>query len=846
MAKTGRIIAAIVVAVPAAGLAFDPFQFQNQQQRTLNDPENLGRPTTEAFKGADIKQHRDKLNAVKAQVFKEGGPPAGATFRAAVQDGKMVPNTYVAEATFGDFTPDVQAQIAEKSGGQAPPANQRVAVVVDVGPDAVTVANARLSGAAPAVDTARLNSPGSLPSLPRTPNTSIPVPPAGNQPAAPTTAAQPKREEAPAARVDEPVRPDNRPATPPSRPSSITPAMPAVMSVRIAAVSLVGNRAAVPAPNAVDIEPTAVIPAKGGAEIFVRATDPSPAGMTRIAVSGRVAALPQALQARIGNDLGASALDRFGDAPITVVLEVKADRSMRVVEARAESKTAPLTPAPVRAPADAALSGPPALLPAVPPASADRAATAPAAAPAAPGKGPAAGTRVAERPFPALGAARAVAAWSGLDVSAVRLQAPRDARTASVSVPTREGRSIRVEVERAEQRSEPPVIRAEGRFSDFSPATRAQVMEALGAFNAAPMVEARTDVAIEARPAEGDRMAVTEVAIRQSQAANAEPMVLWRAAEPVTAPEAVEAPADDAAPRPAADLPVKPAAATGQPAQPVAPQPGGLAPAVAALATEAYGMPENGFEVKPADTREPAVKIDPRGIRPPLTVNWRITDDGRHAFAANGAGVDFTDAIRDQVYEKLRDAVENGDTWASDAMKGRREVRVAFETDPANPGKVRVKDVTQTMDDAATMAAADMGLDPGDFFVVNLGQQGLVVLEQGKSATLRVGDRVLKLKSPDGDAKVFVIPGKQKKDTSAVLMLSRESMRANQSAIIRAAGPNGAAAVKAAMEGNPEAGEFIVNLDPNSEDKIAIRAMSAGASLNGPALDVKKRPGPDL
>src|SRR5258706_3262662 len=103
-----------------------------------------------------------------------------------------------------------------------------------------------------------------------------------------------------------------------------------------------------------------------------------------------------------------------------------------------------------------------------------------------------------------------------------------------------------------------------------------------------------------------------------------------------------------------------------------------------------------------------------------------------------------------------------------------------------------------------------MGLRPVDFFVVNVGDQALIVLEKGVKAEVRLGDaEKLKLNSPDGDAKVFVNPNKAKKDASAVLMLSRDSLKANRAALAHAGGPGGEAAVRAALDENPKAGEFI-------------------------------------
>ncbi len=135
-----------------------------------------------------------------------------------------------------------------------------------------------------------------------------------------------------------------------------------------------------------------------------------------------------------------------------------------------------------------------------------------------------------------------------------------------------------------------------------------------------------------------------------------------------------------------------------------------------------------------------------------------------------------------------------------------------------------------------------MGLRAGDFFVVNVGEQALIVLEKGVSGEVRLGDgEKLKLSSPDGDAKVFVNPNKTRKDATAVLMLSRDSLKGNRAALARVLGPGGDGVVKAALDGNPKAGEFIVRIDTNADEKIIIKAMQAGAadpSLTG----VEKKP----
>jgi hypothetical protein len=254
-------------------------------------------------------------------------------------------------------------------------------------------------------------------------------------------------------------------------------------------------------------------------------------------------------------------------------------------------------------------------------------------------------------------------------------------------------------------------------------------------------------------------------------------------------------------------------------------------------------LPDNGFELKPADPKG-GIQIQPvpTGRAPVVVEPQPVEREGAHDFASVGKDVDFTDTIRAEVDAKLKAAVENGETWASDALKGNREVLVTFEVDETGPKPVvRVKDVSPTLQDAAKDAATAMGLQPGQYFIVNVGDQALIVLEQGAKGEVRMANvDKFKLLSPDGDAKVFVNPNKAPKDPTTVLMLSRESLKANRATLVRLGGPVSEAAIKACMDANPKSGQFIVRLDPNADEKLVIKAMQAG--VPDPALTtVKKR-----
>ena len=49
---------------------YDPNKNQNQN-RSLNDPDKLSRPVTNELKGAEIKEYRDKMKMARDLVFRE-------------------------------------------------------------------------------------------------------------------------------------------------------------------------------------------------------------------------------------------------------------------------------------------------------------------------------------------------------------------------------------------------------------------------------------------------------------------------------------------------------------------------------------------------------------------------------------------------------------------------------------------------------------------------------------------------------------------------------------------------------------------------------------------------------
>jgi len=387
------------------------------------------------------------------------------------------------------------------------------------------------------------------------------------------------------------------------------------------------------------------------------------------------------------------------------------------------------------------------------------------------------------------------------------------------------------------------VVRAEGRFGDFAPATQRQVREILGRFNAAPLVTDNSQVIFEARPAAQDQFLMVSISVRDPQAPGKESVLIWQ--EGQVAPGEAPPPASDApAAQPGTPAGTTPSQTAQSSDRPATPRAGGLAPSVAAIASGAYGLPDASYSIRPGDPKG-GIKIDPvmPGKPDVIVAPQTRAREGMNDFAVLGKNVDFTDTIRAQVDAMLRSAVENGETWATDALKGNRQLLVTFEVDDAaEESVVRVKDVAPTPQDAARDAAAAMGLQPGEFFVVNVGDQALIVLEKGASGEIRLGDgKKLMLSSPDGDAKVFVNPNKTRKDATAVLMLSRDSLKANRAALARILGLGGEAAVKAALDGNPKAGEFIVRVDTGADEKVVIRAMQGGAP-DPSLIGVEKKP----
>jgi hypothetical protein len=620
------------------------------------------------------------------------------------------------------------------------------------------------------------------------------------------------------------------------RVAAVFPGLPA------AAAALVGAPAAsvaAPAPR----EAGAVITRSDAAPLTVVSRG-TVGNAQRVAVVAPAAALPEGIKSQIRQDLGAAAVPT-GDRPVEVVMDIRADKSVRAVEVKNAPVTSEAPPAVAPAPPAAPLSAPAAPVtaaPAVPPA-APNAPMAPAApaAPVAPGASSAEPATVAADVFPVVQSAKTLATTLGIQATSVQLQAPSEPPpAASLSVPTQSRRTIELTATRADTDGKPTAVRAEGRFGDFSPATQAQIREILGRFNAAPLVDENSQVVFEARPAAKDRFDVVSIAVKDPENPGKQTVMIWREADVAAAPP----PADEAHPSQPTDRtsqetitqPTRQA-----PARAVPPRSSGLAPAVSAIATKAYGMPESGFELR----KDPkgGIKIDPvANTKPDVLVEPRAIVADSREFGTVGRDVDFTDTIREQVDAQLRAAVENGETWATEALKGTRQVQVTFivdETAPEGP-VVRVKDVTPTMQDAARDAAQAMGLRPGDFFIVNLGEQSLIVLERHVAVQVPLGDSKFKLVSPDGDAKVFVNPNKTRKDPTEVLMLSRESLKANRAALAKAGGPQGEAAIRAALDGNAKAEEFIVRIDPNADDRILIKAMQAGVA--DPSLTGVKKP----
>ncbi len=841
--KLARVFVAVLSATVSPSFAIDPFQLPEQQRHNEpRQPDEVGRPDAGPIGGADIREHRDKINSVKAQVFKSGNTPPGVTFRAAVNNGEAKAGSYVAEARFGDFSPQVKQQVAKQLGNE-PRSDQRVAVLVDVHSDAVSVANARLSGASVVAPSQSIKDPGAVtqPAI-RTPADPSHARTDHVRPARPALTRTDSKDASPAA-APALAGPDARQNAAVTKADAARPAMsasmPLPMTVRTAAAALVGDRKVTLSANTINLEPAAIIPTPSGRDLSVRAKDAS-GGMVRVELSGRTGDIPAVLKAQIQADLGQSALPAHADAPVTVTIDVMPDKSLRAVETRVED-----VPALSQTSGDAPRKAAPA---------ANNAGAQPAAQPSGAVQNSAqpvtaSPSAAATSPFPAVNAAQTLALLSGLSPSSVRLQAPREEKAVAVSVPVQGGREIRVEAVRSEERGVLPTIHAEGRLGDFSPQTRTQVQDVLGQFKAASLVNEKSDVTLEAKPPQGDKVEITAIAAKVAETGNAKSVLMWREAgdEPVTAPESAEL---SAKPESQGGAAVKPSALAPLVAQNVAVnapagRPRGLVPAVRSLAMKAFGLPEGGYEIKQMDNRG-NLKIDPVAAgKPSIPFNYRVDADGRHNFDTAGKPVDFTDTIREQVYEKLRAAVENGESWASEVMKGGRHVKVEFVVDEreGEANLVKVKSVTPTARDAAVDSAREMGLSDGDFFVVNLGQQALIVLEQGKTASVRIGDGMFNIVSPDGNAKIFVRPARTKKDRSAVFMLSKDSLKANRMTLIRAGGAAAAAAIKAALDANPNASEYIVNLDLAADEKIAIRAMMSGQSLNGPALeDTKKKP----
>ncbi len=679
--------------------AVDPYQQNGDRQRALDDPEKYSRPVTNELKGAEIKEYRDKLNAVKAQVFREGAPPTGSSLRAVVKDAAQPSsNLYVAQGRFSDFSTSVRQQIEAKLGGTPAP-DARVEAQVNVGKDAVAVANARVVPTAGSVT-------GAIPGTDLTPTTRRPgVDVPRQQPAG--LAVRPLRDAAPAkATRDAAVaRQTNAPknaAPAPRADNAAVPASPEAAVVKpvpfpglgAAAKALLGTPAPTSPILAVDGEPVAIIPLADGPPMVV--TSRGNQGTSQIvSIVAPASRLPEALKAQVRADKGATAMP--ADAtPVQLTVEVRADRTIRVTDVKAapsatvavaDAKPAspvPVPPgAPVAAPVTPNNSNPvaPVVAPSI-------------QSPAAPGS---AATTTSE-PFPAVAAAKALATSIGLDPSTVRLQRPPDKSEATtLTVVTEDDRSVQLDAVKPDAENKPTMVRAEGRFGDLAPATKQQVREILGRFNASPMVTDFSPVVVEARPVAQNQFQIVSISVKDPQTPGREAVLIWNEGQaiPGQAPRPGTEAAQPEPGTPAGTAPTQTAKPTDRPAPP---RPGGLAPSVAAIALKALGLPDATYSIRPGDPKG-GIKIDPvmPGKPDVVVAPQRRAREGMNDFAVLGKNVDFTDSIRAQVDAMLRAAVENGETWATDALKGNRQILVTFEVnDAAQESAVRVKEVAPT------------------------------------------------------------------------------------------------------------------------------------------------------
>jgi hypothetical protein len=261
-----------------------------------------------------------------------------------------------------------------------------------------------------------------------------------------------------------------------------------------------------------------------------------------------------------------------------------------------------------------------------------------------------------------------------------------------------------------------------------------------------------------------------------------------------------------------------------------------LVPALATVIQTGFGIEKGKFDIKDISANG-SVRIDAqrtgRDQNKTLVLTWApesVAAD--YDFATTGKPLDFSDAIREAIYAKLREAIENGETWAEEALKGKKSIVVEFtvaQQKAARAQKLEVKSVYLKLRDAADELAHSLGLVEGEYLLVNEGSQMMVVLEKGKVGTLRIGDKFVQIKSPDGDAKIFVKQNRAKNDVSILLMLSRQSLDANQDAIVRLTGNAALQKINQAVLGNPTAEQFLVRVDPNAEETLIIKPIAAPA-----------------
>lgn len=799
-----------LVGLPAGPVqALTPLELERQKVTQPQDPDRYARPETKGLKGPDIREHRDKVNAVKKLIFKDANVPSGAIFQTAEPppDGDGI--RYRAAASLEQFTPGVQAQIATRLSDGPPAANATVAVEMVVQGETVRVETAVLaSPPAPSEKTAGART-GSRPA-PLSVPTVRPAP--LRRPAAPAPPAALADETVDSAPIEAPVAAETALSgareTPADRPR------PSVRAIQ--AVTLLTGRSGATVVSDVIVPPVAapvfLIPLRGVPPLEIREITPA-AGVVpaRVSIEADVRSLPPALRTQLS-----AAVSRGPDSRVRLETVVQKDGELRVESVSDVSPATPVSVSNVAASEEIPAEVPVVSVAADSPAVETNPGTAildvePEAAPAR--------ANIAV-PVSVAEAARALGASPDLVQVPAAADGP-ERREIRLSLP--DGTPSRVEADAVPGDGSIVALRIELPMNALAPSVEADVEARLSDYRAELSMPETPVATFEMAPGEPSApFQLTGIDVASPEGKRVELLSQPLAPMPGGAP----------APRVAAALPSIPVdsaadAIVGARPSPVVPTrtTSGLVPSLVRVARAVAGAEPAGVSI-PSLTGPAVARFQGAdGDEERRTFLWSpAARDGAFEFVSEGRGIDFADEIREKIYAALQEAVKAGDAWAARALKGEEPLLVVFEVDgQAEDAEIQVAGVSPVPEQAASLQAQAMGLSPDDYVDVKIGDRRIMALLPGRSAMLKVGDKRMKLVSPDGNVNIFVKSGRDWSRETALLLLSRKSLVANRNALsVLARG--GSVAVREALSLPDDGQPFLVRLGHEGAGIVIRRA----------------------